>query len=118
MKAVENERAQADELIAAFPDLYIHARMERRMPRAKRITTEGMIEICPGEACEGHEDDTYDLITVRGKTGALRRICVVWKASRDTGARFDYHFDAELRERWDHHRYQRDALFAGRRLRS
>ena len=67
MKAVENEQAKADELIAAFPGLYIHARMERRMPRAKRITTEGMIEICPGEACEGHEDDTYDLITVRGE---------------------------------------------------
>ena len=64
MKAVENERAQADELIAAFPDLYVHARMERRMPRAKRITTTGIIEICPdGENADGADD----MITIEGE---------------------------------------------------
>jgi len=63
MKAVENEEQKAKELEERFQnEIYIHARVEKRTPRSKKITTEGVIEICPGD-----ENDTFDLIMVRGE---------------------------------------------------
>ena len=63
MKPVENEQQLADELKAAFPNIYIHVRIERRAPRTKKIKTSGLIEICPGD----EDDGSWDMISVQGE---------------------------------------------------
>lgn len=69
-----NEQNEKDQLIEAFPDVYLHVRLEERTPQSKRLKVRGVIEICPDE---DEDESNWNMISVTGKDRYLyaRMIC-------------------------------------------